>query len=304
MNPFLRHLGYDERDRVVIVHADDIGMCQATLPALAGLLDAGLMSSAATMVPCPWFPAVAAFCRAHPTVDMGVHLTLTCEYRGYRWGPISTRDPAAGLLDAEGYLPFGPDELHARLRPEPAARELAAQAERAHAAGIDVTHIDTHQATVFHPGLLGAYTGYALQARLPLLLLRLEAAGWRALARSLGLAMGDEAACLLAEAVAGLEAQGVPLIDHVFMLPLDRPEERVAQARQAFGALPAGLTHFVLHPARDTPELRAITPDWPSRVADYQAFTSRELKDYVQRSGVQVLGYRRLREWLRETERG
>ena len=79
MNPALKQLGFDARDRVLIVHADDIGMCQATLPAIADLFEFGLVSSAATMVPCPWFPLAAAFCREHPTVDMGVHLTLNCE---------------------------------------------------------------------------------------------------------------------------------------------------------------------------------------------------------------------------------
>jgi chitin disaccharide deacetylase len=90
MNSALRHLGFGPRDRVVIIHADDIGMCQATLPALADLLDFGLLSSAAVMVPCPWFPAAAAFCRAHPVVDMGVHLTLNAEWSTYRWGPVAS----------------------------------------------------------------------------------------------------------------------------------------------------------------------------------------------------------------------
>ena len=78
MNAALKKLGFDERDRVLIFHADAIGMCHATLPALANLLDFGLVSSAAVMVPCPWFPQTAAFCREHPNVDMGVHLTLNC----------------------------------------------------------------------------------------------------------------------------------------------------------------------------------------------------------------------------------
>ena len=75
-------------------------------------------------------------------------------------------------------------------------------------------------------------------------------------------------------------------------------KDRVAQAKQAFDALPPGLTHFALHPAVDTPELRAIAPDWSSRVADYQAFTSRDLRNYVRRSGIQIIGYRELRNIL------
>jgi hypothetical protein len=128
------------------------------------------------------------------------------------------------------------------------------------------------------------------------MLLRLDAAGWQAWARAVGLAIDSETACLLAKAVVELEAQGIPLVDHATMLPFDRPEDRVGQASQALKALPAGLTHFAIHPAVDTPELRAITPDWPSRVADYEAFAGRELREYVWRSGVQILGYRALRD--------
>jgi hypothetical protein len=98
-NPVLRKLGFADDDRVVIIHADDIGMCQATMSAFADLVDFGLISSGAVMVPCPWFPQAAAYCRQHPLVDLGVHLTLTSEWDGYRWGPVSTRDPASGLID-------------------------------------------------------------------------------------------------------------------------------------------------------------------------------------------------------------
>jgi len=304
MNPALKELGFDAQDRVVIVHADDIGMCQATLPALADLLDAGVVSSAATMVPCAWFPEVAAFCRDHRAVDMGVHLTLTCEYRSYRWGPISTRDPASGLVDDEGYFHFGPAGVQAHATPEAVAGELLAQVERARSAGIDITHLDSHQLSVLHPGFLPAYTRLAVDNRLPLMLLRKDAAGWYALAQGMGLAIDWETAHLVAEKVYELEAIGIPLPDHAFMMPLDRPDDRVGLARQALGGLPPGLTHLVLHPAVDTPELRAITADWPCRVADYEAFTSRELRNYLHRSGVQVIGYRALRDLVRGREGG
>jgi len=99
-----------------------------------------------------------------------------------------------------------------------------------------------------------------------------------------------------------LEAGGWPLLDGAFMMPLDSPDERVAHAKRALDALPPGITHFVIHPAVDSPELRAITPDWPSRVADYEAFTSEGLRRHVRRSGLQVIGYRALRDLLRAGE--
>ncbi len=292
-NPVLRKLGLAEKDRVVIIHADDVGMCQATLPAFAELMDLGLVSSAAAMVPCPWFLALAAYCREHPGVDVGVHSTLTSEWETYRWGPISTRDPASGLLDPQGCFPRKSEEVQACADPEAARRELDAQVKRAVEAGIDVTHVDTHMGAVAHPRLMEAYLQVALAWQLPPMLPRLDEAGWR----TLGL---DAETAAQAETLARLlEAQGVPLLDDIRGLPLDRPEDRIGQAKAVFNSLRPGITHLIIHPAVDTPELRAITPDAAARVADYRAFISPELRDYVHSLGIHVIGYRALRDLMR-----
>ena len=295
-NPVLRKLGFADDDRVVIVHADDIGMCQATLPAFADLVDFGLISCGAVMVPCPWFPQVAAYCRQHALVDMGVHLTLTSEWDGYRWGPISTRDPASGLIDAEGYFHRRSERVQGHGDAAAVQLELQVQVERALAAGIDVTHVDTHMGAVARIKFIPAYVQLALQHRLPMLILRLDEAGWR------GMGFDDETATFATQFVRQLEAQGLPLLDRVVVLPLDQPEERVALVKETFDTLPPGLTHLVIHPAQDSPELRAITPDWRSRVGDYEAFTSTELRDHVRDSGAQVIGYRALRELVQFNE--
>ncbi len=294
-NPVLKRLGLSPSDRVVLLHADDVGMCQATLSAYEDLLDVGLISSASTMVPCPWFPLTAALCRRRPAADMGVHLTLTNEYTAYRWGPLSTRDPASGLIDQAGYLPAGPLEVQ-QARGEAVRQELEAQLDRALQAGIDVTHLDTHQLSVLHPEFVVAYADLALAHRLPIMLLRADAAGWLRLTGALGLPVSPETAEQAAAQVERLEEMELPMVDYAAMLPLDRPHERIALAKQVLDSLPPGLNHLVIHPAADTPELRAITADWPSRVADYQAFVSAELRDHVRNSGIQVIGYRLLRD--------
>ena len=130
-NPVLRKLGFDNDDRVVILHADDVGMCQATIPAMVDLVDFGLLSSYAVMVPCPWFPQTAAYCRQHPEVDVGVHSTLTSEWDSYRWGPISTRDEASGLLDEEGYFYHLSEQVQEHGQTAAVQAELQAQVERA-----------------------------------------------------------------------------------------------------------------------------------------------------------------------------
>jgi predicted glycoside hydrolase/deacetylase ChbG (UPF0249 family) len=292
-NPVLRKLGFADNDRVVILHTDDIGMCQATISALADLVDFGLISSGAAMVPCPWLPELAAYCRQHPAADMGVHLTLTSEWDGYRWGPLSTRDPASGLIDEEGYFFQSSEQVQEHASPEAVQVELRAQLDRALAAGIDVTHLDTHMGAVAHLKFVPAYVQLALQHHLPPLIPRLDEAGWQEVG------LDAETAAFAIQFVGQLEAQGVPLLDHLIGLPLEEdPGDRVALAKKELGALPPGLTHFIIHPAQDTPELRAITPTWRSRVADYEAFCSEELRAFVRSSGLQVIGYRALRDLL------
>lgn len=289
MNPALKKLGYSEQDRVVIIHTDDIGMCQASLSAYAGLLDAGLISSASTMVPCPWFPETARFCRDNPGVDMGVHLTLNAEWATYRWGPISTRDTASGMLDEEGYFFNNTAATLQHANPAAVAIELKAQLDRALAQGIDVTHVDSHMGTVVNEPFLQIYMQLALDYKLPLFMLSARIPN----AASYGI--NQE----LAAQLNALEEQGLPLFDAITMMPLDDPEDNIGKAKALFDSLQPGLTYLILHPSTDTPELRGCAPDWPSRVANYAAFSSPELLDYVKQSGIQVIGYRTLRDLLR-----
>jgi chitin disaccharide deacetylase len=295
MNPTLKRLGYGPGDRVVIIHADDVGMCQASIPAFLELMDRGLVSSGAAMVPCPWFPLLAQEYGRHGGLDLGVHLTLTSEWDGYRWGPISSRDPASGLMDGEGYFHRRSEEVQAQADAQAVQAELEAQLARALAAGVDVSHVDTHMGTVAHPKFVPGYAQLALQERLPALFLRLDEAGWQALG------LDAATAAFATQFMEQLEEQGVPLLDGLASLPLvEEPGDRIAAAKEALAALPPGLTHFIIHPAADTPELRAITTTWQSRVADYRAFSSDELARWVKDTGIQVIGYRLLRDLMRQ----
>jgi len=293
MNPTLKKLGYNEQDRVVIIHADDIGMCQATLPAIADLFDFGLVSSAAVMAPCPWFLEAAAFCRAHPAIDMGVHLTVNAEWKTYRWGPLSTRDPASGLLDEQGYFHKGPATVEQRADPAAVAVELREQMARALQAGIDPTHVDAHMGTISRAPFLQSYVDVALENRLPLPFIGVDEASLH------GRVITSQIVAYGSQLGQQLAARGMPLIDAVLGLPLNDPVDQIGAAKKILANLQPGLTVLLLHPAQDTPELRALAPDWPSRVANYAACMSHELRDYVQQSGVQVIGYRPLRELLR-----
>jgi len=291
-NPVLKKLGLSDNDRVVIIHTDDIGMCQASVNAFSDLNEIGIISSGAVMVPCPWFLHAAAYARQHPQADLGIHLTLTSEWKTYRWGPVSTRDPASGMVDEEGY--FHPLTEPAQEHGDPAAveLELTAQVERALKAGIVPTHLDTHMGAVAHSKFMGIYLQLGMKFHLPPLIPRLDEAGFRAIG------MEAEFAKIAAGLIQQLEGSGLPLLDMLGGMNLDSDKNRLERTKQAFSGLQPGITHFIIHPSKDTPELRAITPDWRCRVADYKNFMNEDLRRHVQKAGVHVIGYRALKELM------
>jgi predicted glycoside hydrolase/deacetylase ChbG (UPF0249 family) len=300
-NPVLRRLGLSPNDRAVIIHADDIGMCQATLAGLEELLDAGIVSSGSIMVPCPWFRAAARFAVEHPQADLGIHLTLTSEWKTYRWGPISTMDPASGLLDAEGCFPATSRAVQETGNPAAAAKEIEAQVARAIGAGIVPTHVDTHMGAVASAKFMESYVSAALRRGLALMLPRADERGWRELSRDhAGGSLDDQAIRAVMALTQSLEERGVPLLDQLHGLSLSSdPAHRLEEARAALAALKPGLTHFIIHPALDTPELRAIAPDWACRAADCATFARKELRDSIRSQGIHVIGYRKLQETMR-----
>src|SRR5512136_1608438 len=217
-NPILKKLGFSNTDRVVILHTDDIGMCHASLSAFIDLWEFGGISSGAIMMPCPWARPAAEYCRTHPGVDMGLHATLTAEWEGYRWSPLSTRDPANGLMDKDGFFWRTSEETQEHATPEAVMIELELQVNKALQWGIDLTHVDTHMGTVMHPGFIPAYLQAAAQAHVPAMLPR----GDKSLFTSLG--VDAETADMYLMLISQLEEQGLPLIDGLAAMPLDQPE--------------------------------------------------------------------------------
>ena len=288
----LEKLGYGPGDRVVVIHADDVGMCEATVSAWVDLVDAGGISSASVMVGTPWFPAVAAICRERPELDVGVHAMLTSEWRTYRWGPLSTRDPASGLIDTGGYLHNNRDDLYAKACSEAVRREFLAQVERAARAGVEASHLDSHMFTALHGRFLPAYYEVARDHRLvPVIVCRDGSpAPW----------FDPQGEAEGRDLVAEWRQDGLLTPDDFALPDLEAHADELTAAKMAFDGLRPGLTHLLIHPARDTPELRAIAPDWPTRVASYRVFMDPRLQEHIAAAGIQVTDYKALQHAMYE----
>src|SRR5437667_10204741 len=144
-------LGYLRDSKLLIVHADDVGVTHSVNAATIKALDTGLVNSASIMVPCPWFPEIADYAKSHPASDLGLHLTLTSERVYYRWAPVASKDKVPSLVDENGY--FHHDwTASTKINPQEVELELRAQIDRAYAMGIHPTHLDSHQYRLISSG--------------------------------------------------------------------------------------------------------------------------------------------------------
>jgi predicted glycoside hydrolase/deacetylase ChbG (UPF0249 family) len=287
LNPFLEKMGFAADDRVLITHIDDMGFCHAANAATRECLLSGAASCASIIVNAPWFMEAAQICQDHPEFDIGVHLTLTAEYPTFRWPALSSRDPATGLLDQEGYLWHTREDAVRHVTAEAAEAEMRAQIETALAAGLNITHIDTHMGSVVHPKFLASYLALAEEFEVPAFLPRMT------LERLEMLAMGDMAEDYLA-VLEKVEAESVPTLDHIIIDTLIDMDDKDQFYRELIDGLEPGLTHLLFHPAIDGEELQAIADTHKSRHADYIAWRNPELKNYIDAAGIRHIGYREL----------
>lgn len=292
-NPFLKKLGFSDDTRAVIIHTDDIGMCHASVQAFKDLWAFGTITSAATMVPCPWFPAVAEMCRENPEMDMGVHATLNAEWKSYRWVPVSDVGATSGLRDDAGYFHDDPDDTFRLASVEDVEQEVNEQIEKALKAGINITHVDSHMGAIMDPKFIQTYVQAASSRLLPNMLPRLSVKGIEMMG------VGEEERVAYTPIMDALENMGVPMVDGIFSMPLEHGDDHIGVAKKLLDEVPVGITHFILHPSIDTPELRAIAPDWQARVANYNAFMSDELKKFIEGSDLKLIGYGAIRDAMR-----
>jgi hypothetical protein len=294
VHPVLQALGLAPDGRVAIFHADDVGMCHGANVAFAEFSRKGSINCGSVMVPCPWFSEAVEMAVADAHLDVGVHLTLTSERDTYRWAPISTTSRSSGLIDESGYFWRRLPMLGVHVVPEAAEAEMRAQIERALAAGIDVTHLDTHMGAALLPSLVGIYMRLGREYRLPILFPR-QFQDYSSVLEFTGIPL-DGYHVLLRK----LEAEGWPLIDHFRMTPGVPSSESDRAYRDLVAGLPPGLTMLALHPNMPG-DIEAIVPTKAHyRTDEYRILGAPEFRSFVADLGIRTIGFRPLRQLFRQ----
>ena len=164
-------LGYPKETKLLIIHADDMGVSHSENAATIYTMEKGMVTSGSIMVPCPWFPEIAEYAKSHPDADLGLHLTLTSEWKNYKWGPVTSPDKVSSLLDEQGYFNSTTPALMKNGKGDEVERELRAQIERAIKFGINPTHFDPHMAgAVSTPEFLKVLIKLGHEYKVPVLL--------------------------------------------------------------------------------------------------------------------------------------
>jgi hypothetical protein len=287
----VERLGYPKGTRVLLVNADDAGLMHAENLGTEAVLKSGIVTSATVMVASPWFPEIAAFARANPAYDFGVHITLNSEWEGFRYGPVLGRDAVPSLVDSSGYLWPSIADVFAHATPADAEAEARAQIKRAIAAGIDVSHLDMHMHVLgLDARFFDAYLNLAKEFDLPVRFIP----------------PSEE---LRGAQAARLRAAGILFQDYVIVGADQEPGEQLdAYWRRKLRQLAPGLvTELYIHVAADDPELRAMTGDqlfrtgWRDRVAEERIFTvDAELRRILDANGVKLIHWKDLRDLQRK----
>lgn len=276
-------LGYPATARLLIIHADDLGMSHSVNRATFEALEKGWVTSASILVPCPWFPEVARWAQAHPDADLGIHLALNSEWTGFRWGPISPADKVSSLLDDQGYLPMLETQVAQKAKLPEVETELRAQIERARKANVRLSHLDTHMASLTgSAGLFQTYRKIGKEYRLPILLER-NAGTWL----PQGQAPPEEA---LVDKVVSIEP-GVAVQDWL------------KAYKDLLQPLGPGVYQLIVHTAYDDDEMRGATWDHPNwgaawRQFDLDTVKSPEFQQFLKDQGFILIRWRDLAKAL------
>jgi predicted glycoside hydrolase/deacetylase ChbG (UPF0249 family) len=281
VKPLAAQLGYPADARLLIVHADDLGAAHSVNAATFKAFETGLVNSASIMVPCPWLPEAADYARRHADADLGLHLTLTSEWKTYRWGGVLSKERAPSLYAPDGYLYMTEDVAAAHIDVREAEAEVRAQIARARAFGIKPTHLDAHMRTLHQTRpLFEMFLRVARDERLPALVSREWFARWPFLPGALG-------------------ADGI-VVDRVIDVDPSVPPARWAEF---YGGLikdlKPGVTQLIVHLAYDNEEMRAVAldhPGWGSawRQRDFDFVTSDEFRRLLKEHKVRLVTWREI----------
>ena len=283
----LQRLGYPPDTKLLMLHADDAGLCHAENQATMRALQQGVLNSYSIMPACPWFEEMARFARDNSQYDYGIHLTLTCEWQHYKWGPLLGASGAPSLVRSDGYFFSNKTDFSNNARPDQVRNELRAQIERVLRFGLQPSHLDAHMFVLGQkPEFLAVYKALGAEYGLPV---------------------------LLHETIVDLSTAGPEQYFSDSDFRVDRlllgnypvfAEGRLFEFyHSTLDTLQAGLNVLIVHPAFDDAEMQGVAVEHPNfgsawRQIDFDFCTDPRTAATLAKQGIQLIDWREIRRRL------
>ncbi|MBX5438799.1 MAG: polysaccharide deacetylase family protein [Thermoflavifilum sp.] len=299
---YAMRLGFPPDARVLILHMDDAGMSFDSDSGIIRVLEQGVARSTSVMMPCPWVPHIVRYIVSHQ-VDAGLHLTLTSEWRDYRWGPVAGVAAVPGLTDSTGNLWPDVADVVQHASATEVSQEIEAQLEKAERMGFHPTHLDSHMGTLFAtPAFLQAYVQLGIRHHIPVMLpgghdtyiageMHLQPQQLQQL-QALGRLLWDN---------------GLPVLDDLhnssydWKIPAGMPRDdahlcawRVAMYEKTLSALKPGITMVIMHCTQTSCNFDRISDSGDIRRADMLAMLDPGFQAFLKQQGFIITTWREL----------
>ena len=302
---YAEKLGYPKGAKVLIIHVDDVGMSFDSNEGAINAITKGVANSLSIMMPCPWVPAFVQYMKAHPGLDAGLHLTLTSEWKGYRWGPLSGKTVTPGLVDNEGALWSSVAEVLAHATADEVYKEIKAQLDRARTMGFEPTHFDTHMGTLLsNPAFAEKYIRLGIENHIPVMV-----PGGHVTLLQASEHASEERIGQMRAAGKVLWAAGLPVLDDLhntsYGWPISKEIATDDKKLQAYKTkkyleglheLKPGLTMMIMHCSATTEVFPYISDSGPVRRGDMLAMMDPAIKKAIQDEGIILTTWREVAE--------
>ena len=285
---YAERLGWKPTDVVVILHIDDAGMSHSSNAGVIEAIEQGVATSFSVMMPCPWVPEIAHYLQAHPEADAGLHLTLTSEWKRYRWGPLAGKAQVPGLVDSEGCLWPSVEQTARSASADEVEAELRAQLSRAEALKMPITHLDSHMGTLFaRLDYFERYARLGIEKGIPILVVSPRAAHLSERER--------ETAARLEKWAEKVWDAGLPVLDDLYAGFTSTAGDKTERLIALLQDLKPGITEIIFHASKPTDEFPLVTGSSEARRADLEALTDPRVKRAIQEQGIILTTWRELK---------
>lgn len=300
---YAERLGFPKNARVVILHMDDAGMSLSSDRGIEKVFEKGVANSTSVMMPCAWVPQIVRFIKDHPGIDAGLHLTLTSEWKDYRWVPLAGASVVPGLTDSTGSLWADVADVVKHASAEEVYKEISAQLDRAERMGFRPTHLDSHMGTLFaSPSFLEKYIQLGIEKQIPLMF-----PGGKDANIQKEMLLTNDQIHYFQHLGKKIWESGLPLLDDLLNASYDwnptpqiakdniaLTKWRVALYEKAMLQLKPGVTMVIMHCTDPSPIFSQITNSGDKRKADMLAMLDPGFKQFLADNGFILTTWRDL----------